>query len=77
MVPIRTFSVIEGSVSASWKVLPPTIVSNVPSREEVSTLESATAMRNESVATRRMVLSATVSRTPESTGREESLLVTL
>ena len=73
---MRTDSVIEGIERTSWKMLPPTMARNA-SPAGASAEESQTARRKESVATRRMVLSSTVSRMPCRIAREVSLEVTL
>ena len=76
-MPIVILSVMDGSDSTSWKVLPGTMVSNASWMELVSTFESHTARRYESVATSLIVLSSTVRSTPERMGRDVSFEVTL
>ena len=75
VVPMESVSVMVGIDRTSWKTVPGTMARKA-SPAGASTEESQTARRNESVATRRMVLSSTVSRIPWRIGREVSLEVT-
>ena len=76
VMPIWMLSSRVGMLSTSWNTLPLTMARKASSAGD-STEASQTARRKESVATRRMVLSSTVSRMPCRMGRELSLDVTL